>query len=242
MAGSSVALALAEDVLRAHVDPGAHVRDMPPHMAEILRDDVLVYVLPRMCPDGAERILDSARYVRSNARDDRVGYTAPYWRRADVDGDGLALLMRKVDPAGDFVASHEHPGLLLPRRIEDHGPFFSVYPEGFVENWDGFTVPSATLMSDNAVDMNRNFPHGWAAEPQQLGAGRYATSEPESRAVTDFASRHPNIFAWLSLHTFGGVYIRPCGDKPDKSMDQSDLALFHQESRSGASDTPGTQW
>ena len=83
-------------------------------------------------------------------------------------------------------------------------------------------------MSDNETDMNRNFPYGWQPEPHQLGAGRYALSEPESRAVTEFATDHPNIFAWLSLHTFGGVYIRPAGDKPDKKMDPNDLALFRQ--------------
>jgi hypothetical protein len=76
--------------------------------------------------------------------------------------------------------------------------------------------------------MNRNFPYGWQPEPHQLGAGDFATSEPESRAVAEFATRHPNIFAWLSLHTYGGVYIRPSGDQPDKKMDQEDLALFRQ--------------
>ena len=231
LCGSNVALGIAEDVLRAHLDPAAAQAAggaLPRHVAEILRDEVLVYVLPRMCPDGAERVLSSGRFVRSNPRDDRQGYTAPYWRHEDVDGDGVALLMRRRDPAGDFVASDEVPDLMLPRRIEDPGPFYALYPEGWIEHFDGFTVPAPSLMSDNETDMNRNFPYAWQPEPHQLGAGGYATSEPESRAVTEFAMRHPNIFAWLSLHTFGGVYIRPCGDKPDKKMDPSDLALFRQ--------------
>ena len=46
--------------------------------------------------------------------------------------------------------------------------------------------------------------------------------------MIEFASRHPNIFAWLNLHTFGGVFIRPLGSEPDKKMDESDLALFRQ--------------
>ncbi len=33
---------------------------------------------------------------------------------------------------------------------------------------------------------------------------------------------------WLNLHTFGGVLIRPLGDKPDSKMDQTDLAIFKQ--------------
>jgi hypothetical protein len=46
--------------------------------------------------------------------------------------------------------------------------------------------------------------------------------------VLDFTIAHPNIFAWLNLHTFGGVLIRPLGDNPDSKMDQEDLAVYRQ--------------
>jgi murein tripeptide amidase MpaA len=228
LCGSSVALAIAEDIIRAHLVGRGPVLDLPAHLADFLRDDLLFYVLPRMSPDGAERMATSGAYVRSNPRDTRLGKSAPYWRSADVDGDGVAKLMRIVDPCGDFVASPDHPGLMLPRRIEDPGPYYALHPEGFIENWDGVTVPVHGFMSDNETDMNRNFPYAWSPEPRQVGAGAYPTSEPESRAVTAFATAHPNIFVWLNLHTFGGCYIRPSGDKPDKAMDQSDFALFKQ--------------
>ena len=61
-----------------------------------------------------------------------------------------------------------------------------------------------------------------------MGAGAFPGSEPESRAVIEFTSRHPNIFAWLNLHTFGGVGIRPLGNAPDSKMDQEDLAIYRQ--------------
>lgn len=228
LAGSSVALAIAEDAIRAHLAPGAPLRDLPPHLADLLREDVLLYVLPRMCPDGAEQILGSGQWVRSNPRDGRLGRTEPYWRLGDVDGDGQVLLMRREDPVGDFVKSPDFPDLMLPRRIEDTGPFYAVYREGTVENYDGTTLPEVDYLSDNETDLNRNFPFQWAPEPHQKGAGPFATSEPEARAVVEFATRHPEIFAWLNLHTYGGVYIRPAGDRTDKKMDPSDLALFHQ--------------
>ncbi len=227
VAGSSVALAIAEDVLLAHAR-GGDLAGLPAHLADLIRRDVLFYILPRMCPDGAERMLTLGAYVRSNPRDGRLGHSAPFWRAGDADGDGRARLMRREDAAGDFVASAEVPGLLLPRRREDTGPFYAVYPEGFIENWDGFTVPADGYLSNTETDMNRNFPYEWAPEPRQLGAGAFATSEPESRAVAAFASRHPEIFAWLNLHCYGGCYIRPAGDAPDKKMNQEDLALFRQ--------------
>ncbi len=226
--GSSVALAIAEEVIKLHVEGRGPAIDLPPHVADLLRQDVLFYILPRMSPDGAERILTSGAYVRSNPRDGRLGRSTPYWRLADVDGDGQSRLMRVPDPAGDFVASPDHPGLMLPRRIEDEGPFYAIHPEGFIENWDGITVPVHDYLSDNETDMNRNFPYSWSPEPRQAGAGPFSTSEPESRGVVTFATQHPNIFAWLNLHTFGGCYIRPLGDQPDKKMDPEDFALFKQ--------------
>src|SRR3954447_4489289 len=41
LAGSCVALAIAEDLIQAHA-AGAALRDLPPHLAEIIRRDVLV--------------------------------------------------------------------------------------------------------------------------------------------------------------------------------------------------------
>ncbi|MBL9022860.1 MAG: peptidase M14 [Myxococcales bacterium] len=231
VAGSSACLAVIEDLLRAYA--GESLVDLPDAIRDLLVADVLFYVLPRMCPDGAERVLDKRHFVRSNPRDHRMGNQGPYWRHDDVDGDGRSLLMRKLDPTGDFVESKDLPGLMLPREVEDEGPFYRIFPEGFIERFDGFTVPRPSYLSDSETDMNRNFPSMWQAEPTQLGAGAFPTSEPESRAVTEFAVRHPNIFVWLSMHTYGGVYIRPLADKPDSKMDPFDLAVFRQIERWG---------
>lgn len=231
LAGSSAALAIAEDLIHLAADDAATLHDVPPHLTALLREDVLFHVLPRMCPDGAEHMLEVSSYVRSNPRDQRLGKTAPYWRGADVDGDGRARLMRVVDPAGQFVALPDDPALLVPREIDDPGPYYSLYPEGYVESWDGHTLPAYDFLCDNAIDLNRNFPFHWAPEPRQDGAGAFPMSEPESRAVVEFASRHPNIFAWLNLHTYGGCYIRPSGDKLDRKMDPTDLWVFQQIER-----------
>ncbi len=228
LAGSSAALAIAEDVIHLMADPDAVLHDVPAHLLALLREDVLFYVLPRMCPDGAEHMLGVSSYVRSNPRDRRHGKTAPYWRGADVDGDGRARLMRVEDAAGQFAAVPGEPSLLMPRLLDDPGPYYSIYPEGFIENWDGSSIPGYSFLADNAVDMNRNFPFGWAPEPRQEGAGAFGTSEAESRAVTTFAVAHPNIFAWLNLHTYGGCYIRPNQAMTDRKMNPHDLWVFEQ--------------
>ena len=70
--GSSVALAIAEDILAIH--QGAHEaggKAFPAHMAEAIRD-TLFYVVPRISPDGAEEVLKRALDV--NVGSCRVGY------------------------------------------------------------------------------------------------------------------------------------------------------------------------
>ncbi len=227
LCGSSVALAIAEDVLRFHLAPEQEAHGLPAGVRERLRD-VVFYILPRMCPDGAECILTTGRYVRSNPRDRRPPAPEPRWLSQDIDGDGVALLMRKPDTTGEFVASAAAPGLMVPRRIEDDGPFYKVFPEGMIEHFDGSSVPDPYFLGDNDTDLNRNFPWSWMPEPTQEGAGRFPLSEPESRAVVEFTTQHPEIFAWLNLHTFGGVYIRPSGHESDRKMNQEDLELFRQ--------------
>jgi len=227
LSGTSVALSIAEDVLRIHLEPDTDVAGLPAHLREALRE-VRFFIMPRISPDGAEAVLTTGRYVRSVPRDARGDRNEAHFVASDVDGDGLALVMRRQDPAGDFAESRDMPGLMLPRRLEDEGPFYAIYPEGFIEGWDGHTVPAPHFLSDNEPDLNRNFPYDWRAEPDQDGAGRYPGSEPESRAIIEHAVAHPEIFAWLNLHTFGGVHIRPLGHAEDNKMDPSDLALYRQ--------------
>ena len=229
LCGSSVALAIAEDILRLHLrrDGEKSGPELSTTVEARLRD-VRFYVLPRMSPDGAEAVMATGRYVRSIPRDERPAQAHAHWRGEDVDGDGLALSMRVRDPAGEMVDSAEFPGLLLPRGIDDAPPYYKVYPEGVIENFDGSNVPSPYFLSDNQTDLNRNFPYQWAPDSKQEGAGAFPLSEVESRSVVDFTAQHPEIYLWLNLHTFGGVFIRPLGDKPDAKMNQRDLALFRQ--------------
>ncbi|NUQ73517.1 MAG: peptidase M14 [Polyangiaceae bacterium] len=228
LAGTAVALTIAEEIIRAHLAPDSHIVDLPRHIADLVRSDLLFYVLPRMCPDGAELVLSTGAFVRSNPREHRPDMSAPLWRPGDIDGDGQARVMRRLDPAGDFVLHPTEPHLMLPRRVEDPGPYYTLHPEGLIEGWDGLTIPSSGFVSDAETDMNRNFPYDWAPEHIQKGAGAFPVSEPESRAVTEFVSARPHIFAWINYHCFGGVYIRPLGNGPDRAMNSSDFALYRQ--------------
>ncbi len=232
--GSSVALAMAEDILAIHHGAQeAGGKAFPAHMAEAIKE-TLFYIVPRISPDGAEEVLKVGRYVRSSPVNDRANKDHAYWESVDIDGDGIAGYMRKEDADGELVEIRDEngrpldPPVMGPRMPEDPGPYFKLYPEGRIVNFDGRNIPRPFFLSDNPHDFNRNFPYAWAPEPHQDGAGHYPGSAPETRAILEFATSHPNIFAWLNLHTFGGVLIRPLGDKPDSKMDPADLAIYEQ--------------
>lgn len=232
--GSSVALAIAEDLLAIHQGADrAGGQPLPAHLAQCLRE-TLFYIAPRLSPDGAEAVLGSGQYVRSSPVDDRPNQGHARWVAGDVDGDGQAGYMRRQDPDGELVELRGDDGqplvppVMVARLPEDPGPYYRLYPEGHIAHFDGRTVPTPHFLADNRYDFNRNFPYTWAPEAEQAGAGPYPGSAPETRAVLEFATRHPNIMVWLNLHTFGGVLIRPLGDRPDAKMNADDLAVFEQ--------------
>ena len=57
--------------------------------------ETLFYVVPRISPDGADEVLHRGRYVRSSPVDDRVARHHAHWVTEDIDGDGMALTMRR---------------------------------------------------------------------------------------------------------------------------------------------------
>ena len=227
VAGTNVALGLAEAFLALRRGESATAFGLAETLGSRLRT-ATAFIMPRMSPDGAEAILTTGRYVRSVPRHPDPQGRAPRWTAHDVNGDGKALVMRREDPCGEFVALADAPHVLVPRKLEDPGPYYALYPEGTIEHYDGFTIPEPHFLADSRTDLNRNFPYSWMPEADQIGAGTHATSEPESRAVVEFVEKHPNLYAWLNLHCFGGVYLRPLGDGPDSKMNQSDLAIFKE--------------
>ena len=103
-----------------------------PKIAELL-DTRVVYLCPRLNPDGAELALaDRPRYIRSSTRpypfDEPPveGLTVE-----DVDGDGRVLYMRIPDPHGGWKTHPDEPRLMIAREPgEFGGHYYRVMPEG----------------------------------------------------------------------------------------------------------------
>jgi len=200
-----------------------------------LLDTRVVYLAPRLNPDGAELALaDRPRHIRSSTR------VYPFDEEAvegltieDVDGDGRMLSMRIPDPHGPYKKHPTEPRLMVPREPgEFGGSYYRVMPEGTLLNFDGFKI--SVNRNPEGLDLNRNFPSNWRQEFQQEGAGPYPTSEPEVRAMVDFVTSHPNIGAAVSFHTHSGVILRPMGTQSDDDMAPEDLWMIKRLSDIGA--------
>ncbi len=161
-------------------------------------DANVVYLVPRLNPDGAEVAFASVKADRrSNARpydddnDGRLDEDGP----EDLNGDGLVTVMRVKDPAGAYMIDPADPRTLKKADVtKGEAGSYKLYWEGVDSDGDGFLNEDGP----GGVDLNRNFQHDYPYFEAE--AGPHMVSERESRALMDFVLAHRNIAAIL---TFG---------------------------------------
>jgi hypothetical protein len=187
LAASEVALGVAEHMLEV----------IPPDSLVNLLRTTTFHVLARANPDGAERGFTGSGPIQSNPRptdedgDERADEDGP----EDIDGDGLVAWLRVPDPAGEWTPDPTDDRLLVARKPGDPGPFYRRHREGIDNDDDGLLNEDP----EGGVSLLHNFPQGWEMEHAQPGAGRYAASEAETRAILEFFVAHPEIALVISL-------------------------------------------
>jgi hypothetical protein len=227
LSGTVAALHLVHRLLTGHDE-----------VVERARRTRTMYVVPRVNPDGAEAALaDRPRRLRSSTRpwpwnDPRP---RPGLYEDDLDSDGRVLQMRVVDADGAWKRHPDEARLLVARGPADDptdGPYYRLLSEGTIVDFDGVTIPLPG--PPEGLDLNRNFPAGWKPQGEQKGSGEHPGSEPEVRALIDAVTARPNICAYVALHTYGGVLLRPSSMKPDDQLPRNDVLTFNAIGRIGA--------
>ena len=189
-------------------------------------DNKVIYILPRVNPDGAEIYLTQPYHSTAAGIPNQSFADGEGHYDEDVDGDGKILYMRMKDPNGDFKISSKDPRLMIKRGSDEvEGPFYVVLREGkFLKYKPGKEVTMAPPKFLGGT--NRNYPAYWAPGGLPLGgAGVYPLQEVEARAITDFWANHPNISGMHTFHTSGGLILRESAVHPDTWFREQDLDI-----------------
>jgi len=197
-------------------------------------DNQVVYVVPRLNPDGAEAMFARVRWDRrtntspfDDDNDGRVDEDGP----EDLNGDGVITVMRVPDPDGAFMLDPDEPRL-MKRADASKGETgaFTLYWEGTDSDDDGFYNEDGP----GGVDLNRNFQHEypyWKAD-----AGLHMVSELETRALMDFVISHRNIGAILTFGLTDNLVTPPDSRGALAPASVLDLPLFADASNEGVFD------
>jgi hypothetical protein len=202
------------------------------HATSDLLHRVTFYIVPRINPDGAEEVVRTSGRVRS--RTDRSSRKPNTLYQEDVNGDGRICTMRQEHPDGQYVVDPQDPRLHVRREAGSPAPYYRVYPEGRIHDWDG---GDQIQVEGRSYDWNRNWSYGWRPEPEQRGSGEFPFSEPEMRLMAEFLHAHANLFGVLGYHTGPAAMLRPPSSGSLADLDREDDQVMEDLARIGAEET-----
>lgn len=154
------------------------------------------YFIPGLSPDALVPIGTKiiTKCTNDNTVDDDRDGLADEDPAEDLNKDGLITWIRVAHPAGDYVKDTKDPRLMVKLKGETTDKQrYLLYQEGIDNDNDNkFNEDSQGGVN---IDMNFAFDYPFG----KAGAGYYAASEPETRALMDFLATHQEIFAVLHL-------------------------------------------
>ena len=170
-----------------------------PMVVEALRTRTF-YVVPRVNPDGAERVLaDRPTFRRSSVRPWpwRDAARLPGLHVEDIDGDGRVLSMRIADPDGAWTAHPDDERLMIPVPIDGVAPGarYRLFLEGTVHDHDGFTIPTPPaprVSTSTATSLPAGAPTSRGAVTIRSASRRSMRSSGRSSPVPTSAATTPS--------------------------------------------------
>lgn len=156
------------------------------------------YVFPNMSPDATEQYFAKIKSERSgNATktdDDRDGKINED-DFDDLDGNSKITMMRILDPTGKYKLNSDDPrSLILADASKGENGKYILLSEGIDNDKDG----NFNEDGEGGIAFNKNASFNFKAFAP--GAGDYAVSEKENRALFDFLFDAFNVYAVV---TFG---------------------------------------
>ena len=198
LVGSTTALVTAEHLLSGYGSDDEITR---------LLDERTIYIIPRVNPDGAERVWSMPGYelpFKPHPNNPDLGGMNITEMGSDLTGDGFVTMMRVPDPDGNLMVDPDEPRLLREAnraRAERGG--YSIMIEGI----DPANVDAYVPMGSDGVNLNRNFPHEYLY--YQPHVGPHQVSEPETRALADFMFEQVNIASVITFSPYDNLRSLP---------------------------------
>jgi hypothetical protein len=155
------------------------------------------YVIPVGNPDGYARFFRNPKFTCfvndqpfNDDNDDATDEDGP----EDLNSDGYITSMRQAHPEGRWIPVEDNPILMKKADIgRGEKGQYRLFIEGIDNDGDGEFNEDAS----GGVNPGYNFPHQFKHYTKT--GGRWAASEPESRAIMRFAFDHPEIAMVLVL-------------------------------------------
>ncbi|MEX2215866.1 MAG: M14 family metallopeptidase [Phycisphaeraceae bacterium] len=199
------AILIVGNVHAPHLAGGEMVMRLARHLIEHADDDavkalldrVTLYLIPRPSPDASEAFFAQPSFEREgNARptDDDRDFETDEDGPDDLDGDGVITLMRVEDPTGEWMLHPIDPRVLIKADAKKNEVGrYKLYTEGRDDDED----EAFNEDGPGGVSFNRNFTFKYPFF--KPGAGPHQVSEPETRAIADFAYARTNIAAVITF-------------------------------------------
>ncbi|MFC1492794.1 M14 family metallopeptidase, partial [candidate division KSB1 bacterium] len=191
-----------------------------------LVDNMVWYIVPRLDVDGAEAYLTGKPAGKDpNPVDNDGDFSFDEDPPEDLDGDGVIVQMRKLDPEGNMKISDKDPRIMTRKAPDENGgEFYMIYTEGIDNDGDG--KYNEDSYSTRFLS-NRNYPGNWKPATIQGGSGKYPLEETVTMAEYRFVADHPNITLYVQHHCCGRVILTPPSTMSDAEFqNKNDLRLY----------------
>lgn len=155
------------------------------------------YVFPNMSPDAMEQYFATVKYERqgntANTDDDRDGKVNEDGFD-DLDGNNKITMIRVESPVGEYKLHPDDPRVLIKADVTkgEKGKYL-LFSEGTDNDKDG----NFNEDGEGGVWFNRNL--SFKHPSFSPGAGEFAVSEPETRALLDNLYEMFNVYAVVSF-------------------------------------------
>jgi len=185
--GTELAIGFAEDLLKGSTTDSI----------KALLNKTTFYVFPNMSPDATEQYFAALRYERQgnatttdedrDGKNDEDGFD-------DLDGNGKITWVRVASPLGEYKLHPDDPRVLIKAdAAKGEKGQYQLITEGIDNDKDNqFNEDGA-----GGVWFNKNFTYRHPSFT--AGAGEFAVSEKETRALTDQLFDLFNVYAVVSF-------------------------------------------